>query len=30
MSVVGTIDSIWRYPVKIMRGEELDTVDRCL
>ncbi|MEO0396238.1 MAG: MOSC N-terminal beta barrel domain-containing protein [Cyanobacteria bacterium P01_A01_bin.137] len=24
MSVVGTIDSIWRYPVKSMRGEELD------
>ena len=26
MSVVGTIDSIWRYPVKSMRGEELDEV----
>ena len=24
MSVVGKIDSIWRYPVKSMRGEELD------
>ncbi|NEQ50536.1 MAG: MOSC domain-containing protein [Leptolyngbya sp. SIO3F4] len=26
MSVVGTIDSIWRYPVKSMRGETLDEV----
>jgi uncharacterized protein len=24
MSVVGRIDSLWRYPVKSMRGEELD------
>ena len=24
MSVVGTVDSLWRYPVKSMRGEELD------
>lgn len=24
MSVVGTIDSVWRYPVKSMRGEKLD------
>src|SRR5881628_2523084 len=24
MSVVGKIDSLWRYPVKSMRGEELD------
>ena len=24
MSVVGKVDSIWRYPVKSMRGEELD------
>jgi hypothetical protein len=23
MSVVGTVDSLWRYPVKSMRGEEL-------
>ena len=23
MSVIGTIDSLWRYPVKSMRGEEL-------
>ena len=24
MSVIGTIDSLWRYPVKSMKGEELD------
>src|SRR6476619_8265345 len=24
MSVIGTIASLWRYPVKSMRGEELD------
>ena len=24
MSTVGKIDSLWRYPVKSMRGEELD------
>jgi uncharacterized protein YcbX len=24
MSVVGRVDSLWRYPVKSMRGEELD------
>ena len=24
MSIVGKIDSLWRYPVKSMRGEELD------
>lgn len=24
MSTIGTVDSIWRYPVKSMRGEELD------
>jgi uncharacterized protein YcbX len=24
MSVIGKVDSIWRYPVKSMRGEELD------
>src|SRR6266567_9045871 len=23
MSVVGTVESLWRYPVKSMRGEEL-------
>ena len=26
MSVVGTIESLWRYPVKSMRGEELDEI----
>ena len=24
MSVVGSVDSLWRYPVKSMRGEELE------
>ena len=24
MSTVGTVESVWRYPVKSMRGEELD------
>jgi MOSC domain-containing protein len=24
MSIVGNVDSLWRYPVKSMRGEELD------
>lgn len=24
MAIVGTVDSLWRYPVKSMRGEELD------
>ncbi len=24
MPIVGTIESLWRYPVKSMRGEELD------
>src|SRR5882724_9986664 len=24
MSVIGRVDSLWRYPVKSMRGEELD------
>ena len=24
MSVVGRVDSLWRYPVKSMRGEELE------
>ncbi len=26
MSVVGTVESLWRYPVKSMRGEELSEV----
>src|SRR5579884_6083 len=24
MSIIGTVDSLWRYPVKSMRGETLD------
>src|SRR5947207_8838375 len=24
MNVIGKVDSLWRYPVKSMRGEELD------
>src|SRR6266480_6388389 len=24
MSVIGRVDSVWRYPVKSMRGEKLD------
>src|SRR5438445_12084376 len=24
MSVIGKVDSLWRYPVKSMRGEQLD------
>src|SRR5947207_6985723 len=24
MSMIGTVESLWRYPVKSMRGEELD------
>src|SRR5882762_11310348 len=24
MSVIGKVDSLWRYPVKSMRGEEMD------
>jgi uncharacterized protein YcbX len=24
VSIVGTVDSLWRYPVKSMRGEELE------
>src|SRR5439155_217758 len=24
MSIIGEVDSLWRYPVKSMRGEELD------
>src|SRR5881394_4077622 len=26
MSVVGMVESLWRYPVKSMRGEELDEI----
>ncbi len=26
MSVVGTVESLWRYPVKSMRGEELNEI----
>jgi len=26
MRVVGTVDSVWRYPVKSMRGEELNEI----
>lgn len=24
MSIIGKVESLWRYPVKSMRGEELD------
>jgi uncharacterized protein YcbX len=24
MAIVGTVDSLWRYPVKSMRGEAMD------
>jgi uncharacterized protein len=24
MKTIGTVESLWRYPVKSMRGEELD------
>src|SRR6266566_4087217 len=24
MNIIGTVESLWRYPVKSMRGEELD------
>ena len=24
MSIIGQIDSLWRYPVKSVRGEEMD------
>ena len=24
MSIMGNVDSLWRYPFKSMRGEELD------
>ncbi len=26
MSVIGTVESLWRYPVKSMRGEEVDEI----
>jgi len=26
MNIIGTVDSLWRYPVKSMRGEEMDEV----
>src|SRR5437763_7941378 len=26
MSIVGMVESVWRYPVKSMRGEELDEI----
>ncbi len=26
MSIVGKVDSLWRYPVKSMRGEEMDEI----
>ena len=26
MNVIGTVESLWRYPVKSMRGEELDEI----
>src|SRR6476661_1418841 len=26
MSVVGAVESLWRYPVKSMRGEELNEI----
>ena len=26
MSVIGTVESLWRYPVKSMRGEELEEI----
>lgn len=26
MAIVGTVDSVWRYPVKSMRGEELEEI----
>jgi uncharacterized protein YcbX len=38
MSVVGRVESVWRYPVKSMRGEEMPEIfagfagvygDRC-
>src|SRR6266516_7814111 len=29
MSIIGKVDSLWRYPVKSMRGEELDEAFAC-
>jgi uncharacterized protein YcbX len=26
VSIIGKVDSLWRYPVKSMRGEELDEI----
>lgn len=26
MGIIGTVDSLWRYPVKSMRGEEMDEI----
>src|ERR1043165_2411261 len=26
MNIVGTVESLWRYPVKSMRGEEMDEI----
>ena len=26
MSIIGTVESLWRYPVKSMRGEQLDEI----
>jgi uncharacterized protein len=26
MSIIGTVESLWRYPVKSMRGEEMDEI----
>src|SRR5438477_11380554 len=26
MSIVGTVESLWRYPVKSMRGEDLNVI----
>jgi len=26
MAVIGTVESLWRYPVKSMRGEQRDQV----
>ena len=26
MSAVGTVESLWRYPVKSMRGEEMEEI----
>ncbi len=26
MSIIGKVESLWRYPVKSMQGEELDEV----